>query len=67
MKWNTGRLTQCSVTSDAGAECRIYCSVARLVKVECSRGKDIPILFIGNKLLSFLTVKGETYRLFVIE
>lgn len=67
MKWNAGCLTQCAVTSGSGAECRIYCSDARLMKVESSRGKDIPISFIGNKLISFPTVKGETYRLSVLE
>ena len=67
MKWNAGHLTQCSVTSGSGAECRIYCTDARLMKVESSRGKDIPISFIGNHLISFPTAKGETYRLSVFK
>ena len=63
MEWNAGRLTQCAVTSGHGGECRIYCPAARWLKVESSKGEEVTVSSINKGLISFSTVKGETYNL----
>lgn len=62
IKWASGRLVQCAVTSVSGGECRIYYPGVRSLKVRSSQGKEIVASLVDGNLLSFPTVKGETYR-----
>ena len=67
MEWNAGRLTQCAVTSGHGGECRIYCPAARWLKVKNSKGEKITVSSIDKDVISFSTVKGETYNFSILK
>ena len=61
IKWNEGRLLECSVISGAGLECTMYYSKnMQLMNIVDSKGKAVSFLKDNNKI-SFSTVKGETY------
>lgn len=62
IEWESSRLTQCTVTSVSGGECRIYYPGTRSLKVRSSKGKAIAVSLIDGNLFSFPTVKGETYN-----
>lgn len=67
MEWNAGRLTQCAVTSGHGGECRIYCPATRWLKVKNSKGEKITVSSIDKDVISFSTVKGETYNFSILK
>lgn len=56
---DAGHLVQCSILSGSGVECRVYYPDLRLIKIENSRGVEVPVSFIGDNLISFPTEAGK--------
>lgn len=67
LMWRMGHLIQCSITSCSGNECRVYCPGIHGIDVVNSQGKKISITCMDNNLISFPTMKGETYKFSVLK
>lgn len=62
MKWNDGDLWEYSVFSGAGLECKLYLERDEcLINIKNSHGENVEISYMSDNVISFPTIKDETY------
>lgn len=62
IKWNNGNIEECTVFSNAGTKCNLYFNGEKhLMNVRNGNGENIEISYMSNNVISFPTVKNETY------
>ena len=68
MTWKDGHIGECTIFSGAGLECKLYLAQDdRLVNIRDSRGKDVEISDMSDNIISFPTIKDETYIISIRE